>query len=52
MYIKLLRDGINQNWWGINIRIKKILIQLRDKFLDVEGSKIKKRFIIIISFIW
>lgn len=48
--MKLYRDGIIQNWYGIKIKTKKILIQLNDREVDEEGSKIEKRFIIIFNF--
>jgi len=40
------RDGINQNWYGKNSKIRGILIQFKDKFMEVDGSKIEKIFII------
>jgi len=42
----VIRDGISQNWYGRNIRIKSILNQFNDKFIEVDGSKIEKIFII------
>lgn len=41
------RDGINQNWNGKNINIKIILIQFKEIYVEVDGSKIEKIFIII-----
>lgn len=48
--MRLYRDGINQNWKGKIIKIRNILSQLSDKYIDEEGSKIEKRFVIIFNF--
>lgn len=50
IHIIEIRDGINQNWIGNSERTKIILIQFREVIDDVEGSKIEKIFIIMISF--
>jgi len=41
----VIRDGISQNWYGRNNKIKNILIQFSEKFIEVDESKIKEIFI-------
>lgn len=49
IHIKLIRDGINQNILGRNIRPNKTLIQFKERLVLVEGSKVENRFVIIFS---
>lgn len=44
------REGINQNCIGNKIKTNKILNQLREEVIDVDGSKIEKIFIIMFNF--
>lgn len=45
----LIRDGINQNIGGIIISPKNVLIQFRDEFQFVEGSKDENKLAIIFN---
>ena len=47
----MYRDGINQNWYGKRANKIIILSQLRDRFIEVEGSKMEKIFIIMFKVI-
>lgn len=47
---KVRRDGISQNLRGKNKNNKNNLSQFREKFIEVDGSKIEKIFIIIFNF--
>lgn len=44
------RDGCNQNWKGMRIKISIILNQFHENSEEVEGSKIEKIFAIIFNF--
>lgn len=43
------REGSNQYWKGRKIKISTILSQFKENIVDVDGSKIENRFIIIIK---
>jgi len=43
---RIFREGINQNWYGRKVIMSNILNQFNDKFIEVDGSKIEKIFII------
>lgn len=50
--IILYRDGVIQNVIGISLIPIIVLIQLKDILIDVAGSNVENRFVIIFSLFW